>query len=86
MTKQLTAEDIEAAFENATPKRSRRLCRVGAIIHEYPVLEPRIMDVEHYSAKTIVRVLKNLGLGAVADTSVTKHRKGDCCCPKETEA
>ena len=82
MTKQLTAADIEAAFADAVPKS--RLCRVGQIIEDNPALGPRIMAVETYSAKTISRVLKTLGFGNVADNTVTRHRKGDCCCPKET--
>lgn len=84
MTQELTAEDIEAAFAAAGPQRHLKKCAVGQVIEEYPALADRIMDVEHYSAKTISKVLRNLGVSTAADTTVTKHRKGECRCPKET--
>lgn len=83
-TKTLTAEDIEAAFAAEGPQRNRKKCSVGQVCEEYPALADRIMDVEHYSSKTISKVLRNLGVSTAADTTVTKHRKGECCCPKET--
>lgn len=80
-SKALTAEDIEAAFAAVAPKS--RLCRVGQIIADNPALGARIMDVEHYSSKTISKVLKHLGFGSVADSTVTNHRRDTCMCPKE---
>ena len=84
MTQELTAEQIEAAFA-ADPGQTRhqKKCIVGSIIEEYPVLEPKIMDVAHVSAATVSRVLKNLGVASVGDKVVTKHRRGTCRCPKE---
>jgi hypothetical protein len=89
MTKQLTAEAIEAAFAAEGLARSNRRCRVGNIIAEHPVLEPKIMDVEHYSSLQVARVLKALGLGPVSDHVIGKHRRGICICPapeKEPQA
>lgn len=85
MTKELTAEAIEAAFDSVAPKRNQRKCSIGNVIEQHPALAGKIMDVEHYSAKTISQVLRRLEVSNAADTTVTKHRKGDCCCPKETK-
>jgi hypothetical protein len=84
MNKELTAEDIEAAFAAAAPATNTRKCSIGNTIEQYPVLAGKIMDVEHYSAKTVSKVLRGLGVSTASDGTVTKHRKGDCCCPKET--
>lgn len=84
MTQQLTAEAIEAAFDAITTPRSQKKCEVGNVIEAYPALEAKIMDVEHYSARTVSRVLRGLGVSTAADSTVQKHRKGDCRCPKET--
>jgi hypothetical protein len=85
MTKKaLTAEDIDAAFNAVTVPRSQKKCAIGNLIEEYPGLESKIMDVEHYSGATISQVLRRLGVSNTADTTVNKHRKGLCRCPKET--
>lgn len=85
MSKQLTAADIEAAFaEAAAPDRTR--CGIGQIVHDHEhgkVLEARVMDAVHYSAPTIVRVFKSLGLPPVSVDTVQRHRRGTCRCPKE---
>lgn len=83
MQKELTAEDVEAAFANAGPVPGKGLCPVGTIIAEHPALEPKIMDVEHYASSFVQRVLKGLGF-KVSDHTITEHRKGGCRCPKET--
>ena len=83
MSKELTAEDIEAAFATQGVARSKRLCTIGNLIKEHPVLEPKIMDVEHYSAKFVSAVLRNLGVSTAADSTITRHRKGECICPRE---
>lgn len=82
MTKQLTAEDIAAAFAEASVKPTLR-CNVGNVIAENPALEGPIMDVERYSAPTVQRVLKSLGLDAPSSDNISKHRRGVCRCPKE---
>lgn len=81
--KPLTAEDIEAAFAEVGAARSRKKCTIGNLIEQYPALEPKIMDVEHYSDRFVSKVLKHLGVSNSADSTIAKHRKGDCCCPKE---
>lgn len=80
----LTSEEIAAAFEGQDGQSRAGLCLVGAVIQEYPVLEDKIMDNARYSAPTIVRVLKNLGLPPLSASTVNNHRKGTCRCPKET--
>lgn len=85
MSEKLTAADIEAAFAQAGPRDTSR-CTVGRIVHEHEfgdVLEQKIMDAVHYSAPTIARVFKNLGLPPVSSDSVNRHRRGLCRCPKE---
>ena len=86
MSKELTAEDIEAAFATASVARSNRLCSVGNLIKEHPALEPKIMDVEHYSAKFVSKVLRGLGVSTAADSTITRHRKGECICPPQEES
>lgn len=80
----LSAADIEAAFAAGETDLSR--CNVGRIIHEHEfgeVLEAKVMDAVHYSAPTIARVFKNLGLPPVSKDAVLRHRRGTCRCPKE---
>jgi hypothetical protein len=84
MTDTLTPEAVEAAFGTA-PMLGRGLCPTGRLIQEQPALGPKIMDVEHYSAAFVMKVLKGLGFG-ISDKSITKHRKGECRCPKEAVA
>lgn len=84
MTKAITPDEIEAAFSAAIVP-SRTLCGVGALIEQYPALGPKIMDVEHFSAATIARVLKSLDVGAHPSTEIIlRHRRGACRCPEGT--
>lgn len=85
MSKVLTAEAIEEAFADAGPRPSRSLCPVGNIIAGHPALEDKIMDVEHYSSKFVMTVLRRLEF-KVSDHSITEHRKGECRCPKEARS
>jgi hypothetical protein len=78
MSKELTAEDIEAAFTSATA-RTPGLCKLGVVLREHPALAPKVMAVEQYDATTVARVLKGLDLPVSRDI-VTKHRKGTCVC------
>lgn len=82
MTKQLTAEDIEAAFASVA-KRNLGRCNVGQLIADYPMLKDKIMDVEHYSAPTIQKVLKALDLPVPSTENINRHRRGCTRCPKE---
>jgi hypothetical protein len=84
MSKELTPEAIEAAFTSRERARNLKKCTVGNLMEEYPALAPKIMDVEHYSAAFVSKVLRNLGVSSAADSTITRHRKGDCICPKET--
>lgn len=80
-SKELTAEEIEAAFAGGGKDTTR--CTVGRIIHEHPhgdVLAAKVDDVVHYSSATIIRVFKNLGLGSMSKDTMTKHRRGECRC------
>lgn len=81
---QLTAEAVAEAFGNAPGVvRGQGLCPVGRLCADHPALEPKVMDVEHYSSAFVQKVLKGLGF-KVSDHSITAHRKGNCRCPKET--
>jgi hypothetical protein len=78
---ELTPEAIEAAFAAPGIAKSSKLCKVGNLIAEHPALGPRIMDVEHFGAKTVSRIMAGLGL-PVSDHAIREHRRNDCCCPK----
>lgn len=85
MDKKLTVADIEAAFAEVAAKDKTR-CGIGQVIHDHEygkVLDAKVMDAVHYSAPTIVRVFKTLGLPPVSVDTVQRHRRGTCRCPKE---
>ena len=78
-----TPAQVEEAFTVAVDNR----CSVGKMLAGMEpairaVVEAKIADEVHYSATTIARVCKNLGLGIVSRDKVTEHRRGECRCPE----
>lgn len=79
-SKPITPSDIELAFAEA---QASKLCSVGKIIAEHEhgdFIAGKVNDVLTYSAPTVSRVLKGLGIGPLSTEAVQKHRKGTCRC------
>lgn len=76
-----TRAAVEAAFADAMKKDN--MCPVGKIISEHEagdVIADKVKDDLHYSATTIARVLKGLGLPPLSTEAINKHRRGACRC------
>jgi len=73
--------EIEAAFEAV--RKQENLCSLGRVIAEHEagdVLASKVNDTLHYSAATVSRVLKGLGLPSISPETINHHRKGICRC------
>ena len=71
-------------LDNLQPTNRSYSCRLRTILNELEttdqqILEAAIQDVANWSASALSKALTARGI-KIADTSISKHRDGNCSC------